>query len=174
MAYQHRPSQLDDAMRYWLLGRKSRIIRASATRQDKLVAGRTKGVVPGSSEAGEKLFHSASAYRNPGVNHFSPSMDTRAFLPFFKSDPLSHGNADSVINPAHFLSRDACGNDVVDDGIDGTQQLNLETAAWFPGVAVAPAQFAIDVGEGVPAMRIGKNQPSERGARFGDDGIFKS
>ncbi len=112
-----------------------------------MVTGRAKGVVPGSREAGEELLYGASADRNAGVNYFPPSMDAGTFLTFFESDPLRHGDADCMINPPHFLSWDACGNYVVDDGIDWTQKLNLETAAGFPGVAVAPAQFAIDIGE---------------------------
>ena len=79
-------------------------------------------------------------------------MNPRAFLPFFKSDPLGQGDANGVVDPAHFLSGDTCGNDVVDDGVHGPQKLNLETAARLPGLAVAPAQFAIDIGEIVPAI----------------------
>ena len=93
---------------------------------------------------------------------------------FFKGDPLSHGDADSVVDPAYFLSRDACGNYVVDDSIYGAQKFNLETATGLPGVAVAPAQFAVDIGEGVPAMCIGKNEPGERWAGLCDNGVFKS
>jgi len=57
------------------------------------------------------------------VNDFPTSVDARTFRrERFKSEPLSHADADSVINPSHFLSRDACGNDVVDDSVDGTKE----------------------------------------------------
>ena len=101
-------------------------------------------------------------------------MDVGPFLPLLKSDPLGEGDADGVVDPPYFLSGDACGNYVVDDGIYGTQDFNLEAAAGLPRVAIAPAQFAVDVGEIVPAMQIGKNEPSERRARLGGNGILES
>ena len=97
-----------------------------------------------------------------------------SFLCFLKSDPLGESDANGVVDPPYFPSRDACGNYVVDDGIYGTKDFNLEAAAGLPRAAVAPAQFAVDVGEIVPAMQIGKNEPSERGACLGGNGILES
>ena len=147
---------------------------AVATGQDELIAGHSEGFVPSSREAREKFLHGMPADLDAGMNHLSPGVDAGAFGSFFKGDPLSESDADGVIDPAHFLSWDACGNYVVDHGVYGTQNFDLETAAGLPGIAVAPAQFAINVGEIVPTMQIGKNEPGERRTRLGDNRIFKS
>jgi hypothetical protein len=53
-------------------------------------------------------------------------MDEGAFhRALFKRDPLGHGDSDGVIDPTHFLSWNACSNDVVDDGVDGPEEFNL-------------------------------------------------
>lgn len=158
-----------------LLCYKSPIIRATrAPRQHKLVTGNAKGIVPSPRKAGEELFYGAPANSDTRVNYFPPSMDARTLLALFKGDPLRHGDADGVVYPAYFLSRDACGNYVVDDGIYGAQKFNLETATGLPRVAVAPSHFAVDIGEVVPAMYIRENEPGERWAGLCDNGVFKS
>src|ERR1700675_1528812 len=111
-----------------LLRGEGSVVRASAARQNKMIAGHTKGFVPGSCEAREKFFHGASSDLDAWMNHFPPGSDAGSFLRFLKSDPLGEGNADGVVDPPYFLSRDACGNYVVDDGIYGTQDFNLEPA----------------------------------------------
>lgn len=141
----------------WLLRYDRSVTRSKPARQNKLVARDAKGFVPGTSEARNEFFNRTPADLDAGVNDFPPGVNPGAFLPFFKSDPLGQGDADGVVDPAHFLSGNTCGNDVVDDGVHGPQELNLETAAGLPGAAVAPAQFAVDIGEIVPAMQIGKN-----------------
>lgn len=150
-----------------LLRNEGSVIRACAAWQNKMIASDAECFVPRSCKAREKFFNCASADLDAWVNHFPPGSDVGPFLRFLKSDPLGEGNADGVVDPADFLSRDACGNYVVDDGIYGTQDFNLEAATGLPRVAVTPAHFAIDVGEIVPAMQIGKNEPSEGRARFG-------
>src|SRR5580704_5600524 len=109
-----------------LLGDEESVVRASAAWQNEMIAGYTKGFVPRSCKAREKLFDSASADLDAWVNHFPPGSDVGSFLRFLKSDPLGEGDADGVVDPPHFLSRDACGNYVVDDGIYGPQDLDLE------------------------------------------------
>ena len=103
-----------------LLCYKSSVIRATgAPRQYKLVTGNAKRIVPSACKAGEELFYGATANMDTRVYYFPPSVNAGALLAFFKGDPLRHGDADGVIYPAYFLSRDACGNYVVDDGIYG-------------------------------------------------------
>jgi len=140
-----------------LLCCERRVLRGSAGGQDELVARDAKGFVPGSSQARNKFFNGTPADIDAGVNDFPPGVNPGAFRPFFKRDPLSQGDADGVVNPAHFLSWDASSNDVVDDGVHGAEEFNLEAAAGLPRVAVAPAQFAVDIGEIVPTMQIGKD-----------------
>jgi len=135
-----------------LLRSEECVVRASTARQNKTIASDAKGFVPGSCEAREKLFDGAPADPDSWVNHFPPGSDVGSFLRFLKSDPLGEGDANGVVDPPYFPSGDTCGNYVVDDSIYGTQDFNLEAAAGLPGVAIAPAQFAVDVGEIVPAM----------------------
>ena len=151
------------------------IPRGGSPGKDKLVTCKAEGFVPGARKAGEQFLYCASADGNAGVNDFPPSVDAGALQGnLFKGNPLGHGDADRVIDPSHFLSWNACGNYVVDDGVDGMEDFNLKAASWFPGVAIYPAQFSIDICEIVPPMNIGKNKPSERRARLGNNGIFES
>jgi hypothetical protein len=158
-----------------LLRYEGRISHGGSPRKDKLVTCQAEGFVPGSCETGDKFLDGASSYGNARVYDFPPSLDARALQRnLFKGNPLGHGDADSMINPTHFLSWNACGNYVVDDGVDGMEDFNLKSATWFPRVAVYPAQFSIDICEIVPPMNIGKNKPGERRARLGDNGILES
>jgi hypothetical protein len=103
-----------------LLRYKSPIIRATrAPRQDKLVTSNAKGIVPSARKAGEELFYGTTPNSDTRVDYFPPSVDAGTLFAFFKGHPLRHSDADGVVDPAYFLSRDACGNYVVDHGIYG-------------------------------------------------------
>jgi hypothetical protein len=122
-----------------LLRGEGSVVRASAAWQNELIAGHTKCFVPRSSKAREKFLDCAPANPDAWVNHFSPGSDVGSFLRLLKSDPLGEGDANGVVDPPYFPSRNACGNYVVDDGIYGAQDFNLEAAAGLPRAAVAPA-----------------------------------
>lgn len=158
-----------------LLPQERRITWRGAARQNEPVASETEGFVPSLRKGGNQFVDTSPANANAGVHDFPPSVDASAFQgKLLKSHPLGHRDTDGVINPSHFLSWDACGNYVVDDGMHGPENFNLKPASGFPGVAVYPAQFAINIGEVIPAMNIGKNKPGKSRTGFSNDGIFKS
>lgn len=104
------------------------------------------------------------------MQDLAPSADHGALeRTLFKHDPLGQGHADPVINPTHGFPGNAYGDDVVDHRVNGSEEFDLKAAARFPGAAVAPANFAIDVGEAVPTMAIGKDEPGQSWAGFRDN-----
>jgi hypothetical protein len=52
---------------------------------------------------------------------------------------LGQSDADSVIDPAHLLSRNTRGYDVIDFGIYRPEEFNLEAAPGLPGIAIQPS-----------------------------------
>jgi hypothetical protein len=74
---------------------------------------------------------------------------------------LGDGHADGVINPADAFAGNAGGDDVICDRVHGMEKLDLKTAAGLPGAAVGPTEFAVNIGEGIPTMAIGKHEPGE-------------
>ena len=141
--------------------------------EHQFIAGLTERFVPGAGEAGEQLFDRVAGDGQAGMHDFAPGTDEGAFGARLETDPLGDGHADGVINPADALAGNASGDDVIDDRVDGTEKLDLKTAAGLPGAAVGPAEFAVDIGEGMPTMAIGKNEPGESRAGFGDNRVFK-
>jgi len=128
-----------------------------------LVARLTKILVPSFYEAGDKLLHGASGNRHAGVNDVAPCVNACALGgALLEADPLGHSDAESVVDPPYSFRRNAVGNHMIDDRIDRTKNLDLHSAARLPGLAVAPENLAIDIGEAVPAAPIAKDFPGLR------------
>lgn len=128
----------------------------------KLVAGEAKILVPGFGEAGDEVFDGASGDFEAGPHDFAPSVDAGAVaILALEGDPLADDDAHGVVNPADFFRGDAVSDDVVDDGVDGTENFNFHAAAGFPGIAFTPTQLSVDIGELIPAIPIGKNVPGD-------------
>src|SRR5215467_1490710 len=134
-----------------LLRSEGRLSRQRSPRKHQLVTRQTKCFVPCACEAGNQLLDRAPPNRDTGVHDLSPRVDARALQPtLFKSHPLRHGYPNRMVDPADFLSWNACGNYVVDQRVDRPEEFNLHAASGLPGKAIAPADLAIDVCEAVP------------------------
>lgn len=101
-------------------------------------------------------------------------MNAGALLKWFEDDPLTQRNAQGVVDPAYSFGGHAASDDVIDDGVNRAQQLDLQAAAGFPRFSFTPADFAIDIGEIVPAAIVGEDFPGELGAGLGDDCVSKT
>ncbi len=115
------------------------------------VANRSKVFVPCLGEAGDKLLRGAPSDGHTGMDDVSPGMHPRPLSRvLFKADPLGQDDTKGVVDPSHFMSRLAIGDDVIYNGFDGLQDLNLQAASGFPRPAFAPAHSAINVCKFIP------------------------
>src|SRR5260370_14301782 len=127
----------------------------------KFVANRSKVFVPCLGEAGDKLLRGAPSDGHTGMDDVSPGMHPRPLSRvLFKADPLGQDDTKGVVDPSHFMSRLAIGDDVIYNGFDGLQDLNLQAASGFPRPAFAPAHSAINVCKFIPTPPIRKNLPA--------------
>ncbi len=121
----------------------------------KFVASRSKVFVPCLGEAGDKLLGGAPRDGHTGMDDVSPCMHPRTLSRvLFKADPLCQDDTQGVVDPSHFMSRLAIGDDVIYHGPDGLQNLNLQAASGFPRPAFAPAHSAINVCKFIPTPPI--------------------
>src|SRR5262249_17627080 len=126
-----------------------------------MVASSAEIFIPHFSKRGNQVLHSAPRNRHTGMDDVSPGMDSGAFGSFLKGEPLSQGDANRMVDPAHSLTWGATGDDVINDHVDGMQQFNFHAASRLPRLAFAPAKVPVDVRELIPTPPVCEHLPSQ-------------
>jgi hypothetical protein len=139
-----------------------------------LIAHPPKIFVPHFREGGDQVLDFAPSDDHSRMHNVAPRMHFRPFGPVFKCHPLAQGYADGVVNPAYALPWRAAGDYVVDDRVDGVQQLNLHSTSWFPGLSLLPSNLAIDIRKLIPSPPVGEYVPGQSRTGLGCNTVVKT
>jgi hypothetical protein len=123
---------------------------------------------------GAQILNVAARNGHTRMDDVTPRVNASPITVRLKGHPLSHRYSESVVDPPDPFAGYAACDDLFNDGMHRTQQLNLQSAAYGPGLSFTPTNLAVDVGETVPLPVIAKHFPGQLSARLGQNTVMKS